>query len=90
LIEGCKYYEFQVYGNSYFLSRILQSKAAKGIILDTYVPSVYELTVNTNFFIEEITDGFIDFLLRQCSNKDVSIDLDITLIHENYLAQHGR
>ncbi|RZK25755.1 MAG: hypothetical protein EOO43_04675, partial [Flavobacterium sp.] len=63
LVEGCRYSYFEVHGNCYFLTRSILRDFKEGGLPPNYISSVFQISLESNFFLEEINADFIDHLL---------------------------
>ncbi|WP_164974098.1 hypothetical protein [Filimonas effusa] len=88
LVEGCKYFYHEVHGNSYFLSKSNETNIRKNGVSKQFITSVFSLANESNFAIEEMTVDFIEFLISQPSNAEVSLDEEIHSVHQNYLERY--
>lgn len=89
IVEGCKNYYFEVYGNAYFISKEFERKIKHGLSNSGYVDSIFQLCDTSNYFIETLSYEFIDFMLKGPSNSAVSLDDEIVEIQDKFTNRYG-
>lgn len=83
--ENSGNYLCEAHSNSYFLAKNIHQKVNRGDNLSNYIPSVYNIMNEKNFFLEEIDSNFINFILRHYSNTEIELDMQLGELHEDYL-----
>lgn len=85
LVDGSIDFSFQVFGNTYYLTKYTHRIANKGINYEKFISDVYNLSANIFFDLEEINENFIEYMLSTPIPIYSNLSEQIFKIHEAYI-----
>jgi hypothetical protein len=88
LVSECNYFSSEVHSNNYFLSKNIQKKNNNNNYPNRYLQNVYELQNQNSFYLEELNNNFIDFLITHTSNLEIDLDTHLQEIQDDFINSH--
>ena len=88
MVEGCKYFYFKIFGNSYFLAKDLKRQTVRNKPSEDYLNAVFKLIEESDFHLQEFDSDFVNFFLQSYSSPQNSLDTDLYEIYNSYLSRY--
>jgi hypothetical protein len=85
LINECNHFSSEIHSNNYIFSKNIQKKIKNGIYSEKYLQDVYKLQDESSFFLEELNNNFIDFLITHTSNQAIDLDTHLQEIQDDFI-----